>query len=66
MDGILKYKGYVGSINYDWIDQTYYGKIQGIQELISYEGKNLYLLKSNFQQAVDEYEEKVYAMQNSY
>jgi len=35
----IEYKGYKGSIEYSEMDGLFYGKVQGIFSLISYEGK---------------------------
>ncbi len=55
MEDQLKYKEFVGSINYSEKDKTYFGKIEYINDLISYEGKNLIKLKSAFKEAVTDY-----------
>jgi predicted HicB family RNase H-like nuclease len=51
----LEYKGYTGSIEYSPEDNLLYGKVQGIQGLISYEGETGKLLQTDFQEAVDAY-----------
>jgi len=40
MSNLLEYKGYVGSIEFSEVDLVFYGKVQGIRSLISYEGEN--------------------------
>ena len=39
MNKTIEYKGYKGSIEYSEMDGLFYGKVQGIFSLISYEGK---------------------------
>lgn len=55
MSNILKYKGYIGSLEYSETDSVFFGKVQGIQSLISYEGETAKELLSDFHQAVDDY-----------
>lgn len=51
----LRYKGYTGSIEYSSEDGTFYGSVQGIQSLISYEGSRGPALEKDFQRAIDNY-----------
>ncbi len=55
MSGYLKYKNYIGSVEYSEEDDCLYGKIMGIRGMISYEGNSLKELKNDFEQAVEEY-----------
>jgi predicted HicB family RNase H-like nuclease len=40
LSNIIEYKGYVGSIEFSEADGVFFGKVQGIRSLISYEGTN--------------------------
>ncbi len=51
----LYYKGYIGTVNYSEKDGVYFGKIEGIDGLVNYEGKNLDELVNAFHQAVEGY-----------
>ena len=51
----LEYKGYTGSIEYSKEDDLLYGKVLGIQGLISYEGKTGHELEADFKEAIDTY-----------
>jgi predicted HicB family RNase H-like nuclease len=51
----LEYKGYIGSIEFSAEDKLLYGKVLGINSLISYEGKTGIALERNFKAAIDEY-----------
>jgi len=51
----LEYKGYTGSIEYSKEDDLLYGKVLGIQGLISYEGKTGQELEADFKEAIDTY-----------
>lgn len=52
---IPKYKGYLGSADFDFESGVLHGKILFIQDTVIYEGQTLQELEQNFQQAVDEY-----------
>ena len=49
----LEYKGLTGDIVKE--DDYYYGHIQGIDAIVSYEGDTLEELRKYFEEAVDEY-----------
>lgn len=55
MNNIMEYKGYVGSVEFSESDGLFFGKVQGIRSLISYEGYNANELVSDFHGAVDDY-----------
>jgi predicted HicB family RNase H-like nuclease len=55
MKNILKYKNFIGSVNYSPEDDILFGKIEEIDDLISFEGKNVEQIKSAFYEAVDDY-----------
>jgi predicted HicB family RNase H-like nuclease len=51
----LTHKGYTGSIEYNHDDNLLYGKVVGVQGLISYEGVTGQELERDFQEAIDAY-----------
>ena len=55
MNNLLKYKKYIGSIEYSEEDNLLYGSVLGIHSLISYEGTTIKELIKDFQGAVDDY-----------
>ncbi|GBF81331.1 type II toxin-antitoxin system HicB family antitoxin [Aphanothece sacrum] len=55
MKNMMEYEGYFGSVNYNDEDEVFYGKVEYIRSLISYEGHDVPSLKANFQEAVDDY-----------
>lgn len=55
MKNLIEYKGYIGSIEFSQEDELFYGKVQGIRALISYEGTNAQELIEDFHDAVDAY-----------
>lgn len=51
----LTYKEFVGSINTRPESKTMYGKIENINDLVTYEGRTIYSLEDSFKEAVDDY-----------
>lgn len=55
MNNTMEYRGYIGSIEFSEEDCIFYGKVQGIRSLISYEGTTAQELVEDFHGAVDDY-----------
>ena len=55
MSDLIEYKGYVGSVRYSDEDEVFHGKLEGITDLVTYEGTDVATLKSAFHEAVDDY-----------
>ena len=55
MTDYLKYKDYLATINYSSEDDVFYGKIFGINDLVTFEGTSVSGLKKAFREAVDDY-----------
>ena len=55
MSDLLKYKDYLGTVEYSETDNLRHGKLAGIRDLVSYHGENLKSLQSNFEEAIDDY-----------
>jgi predicted HicB family RNase H-like nuclease len=55
MSGVLQYKGYVGSVKFSSEDRVFYGKLEGLRDLVSYEGTDVNSLERSFREAVDDY-----------
>ena len=55
MKNILEYKGFLSTINYSSEDEVLYGKIEGINDLVSFEGESVKELKKTFKEAVEDY-----------
>jgi predicted HicB family RNase H-like nuclease len=55
MNELIQYKGYIGSVEFSEEDGLFYGKLQGIRSLVSYEGANAKDLVADFHEAVDTY-----------
>jgi predicted HicB family RNase H-like nuclease len=55
MSNLLEYKNYFGTVEYSSSDKILYGKVIGINGLISYEGSSIESLQADFEAAVDDY-----------
>lgn len=55
MKDMLSYKEYFGSIHYNQEDHIFYGKIEFIRALVSYEGKDADTLEAAFAESVEDY-----------
>jgi predicted HicB family RNase H-like nuclease len=55
MRDILKYKGFIGSVHFSAEDALFYGKIEGITDLITFEGETVKQLTDAFHWMVDEH-----------
>ncbi|MCC8112755.1 MAG: type II toxin-antitoxin system HicB family antitoxin [Bacteroidales bacterium] len=51
----LTYKGFIGSVSFSEEDDVFFGKIEGINGLVNYEGESVAELKEAFHEAVDSY-----------
>lgn len=38
MDNVMKYKGFIGSVDYSAADEVFYGKLEFIDDLVNFEG----------------------------
>lgn len=55
MKDLMQYKGYYGSVHFDDEDLIFYGKIEFIRALVSFEATDAKGLKKAFEEAVDDY-----------
>ncbi len=53
----IKYKDFIGSVHFSAEDEVFYGKIEGINDLITFEGSTVSKLKAAFKEAVLDYVE---------
>ncbi|MDE5743555.1 MAG: type II toxin-antitoxin system HicB family antitoxin, partial [Bacteroidales bacterium] len=49
------YKGFMGSVAFSEKDGVFFGKIEGIKQLVNFEGDSVKELKQSFHEAVDDY-----------
>lgn len=55
MNDVMEYKGYIATVHYSADDDVFYGKITGINDLVTFEGKSVKELKAAFKEAADDY-----------
>ena len=51
----LSYNGYVGSVHFNADDEVFYGKIVGVDDLVTLEGTTVADLAASFREAVEDY-----------
>ena len=51
----LKYKDFIGSVAFSEADGVFFGKIEGIDGLVNFEGESVSELIEAFHEAVDDY-----------
>ena len=51
----MTYKGYLGSVAFSEKDNVFFGKIEGINGLVNFEGESVRELTEAFHEAVDDY-----------
>lgn len=55
MKNLIQYKGYYGSVHYDPDEPIFYGKLEFINALVSYESQDVIGIQRAFHDAVDDY-----------
>lgn len=55
MNNALEYKGYYGIVEFSVDNSTFFGKLFGINDLITFEGESVKELEKSFCNAVDDY-----------
>ena len=55
MANTIEYKGYIGSIEYSAEDKCFFGKLEMIDDLVTFEATNAQDLEDNFHTVVDDY-----------
>ena len=55
INNTMKYKGYIGSVEFSEEDKIFFGRVLGIHTYVSYDGKDVDTLISSFHQMVDDY-----------
>ena len=51
----MVFKDFIGSVHYNSSDEVFYGKIEEIDDLVTFEGKSVNELKKSFQEGVNDY-----------
>jgi len=55
MKDTLKYKGFIGSVHFSADDEIFFGKVEGIDDLVTFEGESVKELIKFFHEEVDDY-----------
>jgi predicted HicB family RNase H-like nuclease len=55
MENILKYKNFIATVAYSSEDDVFFGRIAGLDSVVSFEGQSVDELKSAFAEAVESY-----------
>jgi len=55
MKDILTYKGFIGSVHFSTNDRVFFGKIERINDLVTFEGTTVDELENAFYYMVDEH-----------
>lgn len=55
MENVLRYKDFVGTVQYNADDKVFHGKLAFITDLVTFEGTSVDELESAFLEAVDDY-----------
>lgn len=55
MKNILSYKGFIGSVNFSTDNRVYFGKIEGINDLVTFEGTTADELEEAFKYMVEKH-----------
>lgn len=55
MKNYLEYNGYIGTLEFSADDKIFFGKIQGITDLVTFEGASVTELEGAFKEAVEDY-----------
>jgi len=55
MKDIIKYKGFIGTVHFASEDRVFYGKVEGVKDLITFEGSTVNDLEEGFRYMVNEH-----------
>ena len=55
MKDVLNYKGFIGSVYFSADDNVFFGKLEGINDLVTFEGETVKKLTDAFHYVVDEH-----------
>jgi len=55
MKDVLDYNGFIGSVHFSADDNVFFGKIEGINDLVTFEGETVKELTDAFHYVVDEH-----------
>lgn len=55
MKNVMTYKGFIGTVDFSAEDHLFYGKIIGVDDLVTFEGTTVDELESSFKYMVDKH-----------
>jgi len=55
MKNLLEYKNYRGTVEFSAEDEVFFGKINGIRDVVTFEADSVAKLKKAFKEAVEDY-----------
>ena len=55
MSNTMEYKDYIAKVEYSNEDKCFFGKLEMIEDLVTFEATNVEELETNFKTSVDEY-----------
>lgn len=55
MKDVLRHGDFIGSVHFSAEDDCFYGKLEGVDDLVTFEGRDVGELKRSFREAVDDY-----------
>ena len=55
MKDVITYKEFIGSVHFSANDRIFFGKIEGIKDLITFEGSTVDELESGFKYMIEEH-----------
>lgn len=55
MSSTIEYNGYIGTVEYSSEDRCFFGKLEMIDDLVTFEATSADELENNFKSVVDEY-----------
>ena len=55
MKDVINYRGFIGSVRFSAEDSVFYGKVEGIADLVTFEGDSVKDLTAAFHYMVDEH-----------
>ena len=55
MKNVLEHRGYTGTIEFSAADELFFGKINGIRDVVTFEADSVAKLRKAFKEAVEDY-----------
>ena len=55
MKKLLRYKDYLGTVEYSLNDKVFFGEVLGIKSLLSYQSNTIEELEEDFKETVEDY-----------